>query len=203
MILTYLGKQFFKIQQGDTVVAVNPISKESKWDGKVSKFGSELVLITTRHPDFNGVDTVTYGEAAPFVISGAGEYEVKGIGIRGAESVTTIGGKEFMNTAYSLSLEGITVATLGAISPETKVSDLSIDSPDILLLPIGAGMDPAKAYKMAVSLEPHIIIPMDYDEKELKAFLKEAGQNPEPLEKLTIKRKEVEAKESEIVVLSF
>ncbi len=203
MILTYLGKQFFKIQQGDTVVAVNPISKESKWDGKVSKFGSELVLVTTRHPDYNGVETVTYGDTEPFVVSGAGEYEVKGIGIRGAEAPTQIGGKDFMNTVYSLSLEGITVATLGAISPDTKVSDLSIDSPDIVLLPIGGVMDPAKAYKMAVSLEPHIIIPMDYDEKELKAFLKEAGQNPEPIEKLTIKRKEVESKEGEVVILSY
>jgi hypothetical protein len=30
MIITYLGKQFFKIGQGDLTVVFNPISKDSK-----------------------------------------------------------------------------------------------------------------------------------------------------------------------------
>lgn len=202
MILTYLGKQFVKIQQGDTIVAVNPISKDSKYTGKIARFGSDLALITVNHADFNGVDTVTYGEQEPFVISGPGEYEVKGINIEGSGFKTEIDGKPMMATAYSVIIEGIVVSVLGTLPDDFKASDLSITSPNILIIPIG-NTDVSKAYKSAVSLEPNIIIPIDYDEKSLKAFLKEAGQSGEEVEKLTVKKKDVESKEAEVVVLSF
>jgi hypothetical protein len=45
---------------------------------------------------------------------------------------------------------------------------------------------------------------MDYDEKTLKAFLKEGGQEKiAPIEKLSIKSKELIGREGEIVVLSY
>jgi len=51
--------------------------------------------------------------------------------------------------------------------------------------------------------EPKIIIPMDYDDKTLKAFLKEGGQDKvTPVDKLTIKAKDIIGREGEIVVLS-
>jgi L-ascorbate metabolism protein UlaG (beta-lactamase superfamily) len=80
-----------------------------------------------------------------------------------------------------------------------------IESPDILFVPIGNGelLNPAEAYKVVVSLEPKIIIPMDYDDKTLKAFLKEGGQEKiVPIEKLTIKAKELIGREGEIIILS-
>ena len=88
------------------------------------------------------------------------------------------------------------------ISTETRGE---IGSPDILFVPIGNNdlLDPAEAYKLAVSLEPKIIIPMDYDEKTLKAFLKEGGQDKvAPIDKLTLKAKDIVGREGEIVVLS-
>jgi hypothetical protein len=43
---------------------------------------------------------------------------------------------------------------------------------------------------------------MDYDDKTLKAFLKEMGEEgAETAEKLTLKRKDLEGKEGEVVVL--
>jgi len=35
----------------------------------------------------------------------------------------------------------------------------------------------------------------------LKSFLKEAGENPTPVVKLTLKKKDLEGKEAEVVVL--
>ena len=35
----------------------------------------------------------------------------------------------------------------------------------------------------------------------LKLFLKEAGENPSPVAKLTLKKKDLEGKEAEVVVL--
>ena len=87
MIVTYYGKQFFKIQLGERTIAYNPIGKDSKEKG--SRFGADIVLTSLRHADFNGADQCAYGERQPFVISGPGEYEVGGIFIKGFGTDTT------------------------------------------------------------------------------------------------------------------
>jgi L-ascorbate metabolism protein UlaG (beta-lactamase superfamily) len=80
-------------------------------------------------------------------------------------------------------------------------------SSDLLFLPIGGQgvLDAAKAYKLAVSLAPKIIIPNHFgdigDSQALKSFLKEAGVNPDPLPKLTLKKKDLEGKEGDVIVL--
>ncbi len=206
MIITYLGKQFFKIQQGELVVSVNPISKDSK-SFKGSRFGSDIVLSTTNHPDYNGIEMASHGESVPFAITGPGDYEIRDIFIKGVMTESTLSDKKYINTIYSLSIENISICFLGCMS-NNKINTETrseIGSPDILFVPIGNNdlLDPNEAYKLAVSLEPAIIIPMDYDEKTLKAFLKEGGQEKvETLDKLTIKAKDLAGKEGEIVVLS-
>ena len=47
-----------------------------------------------------------------------------------------------------------------------------------------------------------IIIPILYDEKNLKQFLKEAGESVAPVDKLTLKPRDLAGKENEVVVLS-
>ncbi len=170
MIITYLGKQFFKIQQGELVVAFNPISKDAK-GGAPSRFGSDIALSTTNLPSYNGLDMVAHGGTVPFEVRGPGDYEIKGIFIKGILTTSEIAGKKYINTIYTISIENISICFLGAIS-ETKLSaDVigQIGSPDILFVPVGNPdlLSPADAYKIAVSLEPKIIIPMDYDEKGL------------------------------------
>lgn len=207
MIITYLGKQFFKISQGELVLAFNPISKDSKSGVSPSRFGAAIALSTTNHPDYNGFDLVSHGDTVPLVINGPGDYEVKDIFIKGILNNTKIGDKKYINTIYSLSIEGISLCFLGAVSEGKLSSEVigQIESPDILFVPVGNSelLSPAEAYKLAVSLEPKIIIPMEYDDKSLKLFLKEGGQDKvAPIEKLTIKAKELVGKEGEIVVLS-
>ena len=207
MIITYLGKQFFKIGQGSLTVAFNPISKDSKFASLASKFGSDIALSTINHPDYNGFDNVSHGDNIPFEIKGPGDYEIKDIFIKGIMTETTLSGKKYINTIYSLSIENISLCFLGAISEEKLSASVrgQIETPDILFVPIGNNelLGPSEAYKLAVTLEPKIIIPMDYSDATLKAFLKEAGQEKIiPIEKLTIKAKELIGREGEIVVLS-
>ena len=78
MIISYFGKQFFKITQGEMVLAFNPVSKSSK-TGISAKFGADIALVTTNHPDYNGIEQLTHGERVPFAITGPGDYEVKEI----------------------------------------------------------------------------------------------------------------------------
>lgn len=206
MIITYLGKQFFKIGQGSLTVAFNPISKDSKYSEKVSRFGSDIALSTINHPDYNGFDMVSHGDTVPFEVKGPGDYEIKDIFIKGIMTETELGGKKYINTIYSLSIENISLCFLGAVKGKLTSGVMGqIDTPDILFVSIGNEdlLSPAEAYKLAVTLEPKVIIPMDYDEKSLKAFLKEAGQEKvSSIEKLTIKAKELIGREGEVIVLS-
>jgi L-ascorbate metabolism protein UlaG (beta-lactamase superfamily) len=204
MIISYQGAQSFKVQFGDTVLAFDPISKASKM--KAGSFGADIALISVNHHDMNGHEQASRGEKEAFVIKGPGEYEVKGIFVKGVPSVSNYGGEEKINTIYSVHMENMNICFLGALSNPTLSSDAleAIDNVDILFVPVGGEgvLSSSDAYKCAVSLEPSIIIPMNYDEKTLKAFLKEAGQDGvKSIEKLTIKKKDLEGKEGEIVVL--
>ncbi len=207
MIITYYGKQFFKITQGDLTVAFNPVSKSSK-SGINAHFGADLALISVNHPDYNGKEQLEYGDRVPFVISSPGDYEVKEIFIKGAMVESNISNKKYINTIYSLSIDNINIAFLGAICTDNLTKEVleSINEPDILFIPVGGkdlGMvDTKDAAKIASMLEPKIVIPMEYDKDSLKAFLKEMGnENTEQVDKLTLKRKDLEGKEGEVVVL--
>lgn len=207
MIITYFGKQFFKIGQGEMVLAFNPVSKISK-TGITAKFGTDIALVTTNHPDYNGIDQLSHGGREPFVIKGPGDYEIREIFIKGVLSEADIGGKKYINSIYLFELDGISIAFLGALSGAEigKDSREAINNPDILFVPVrGGGMLDAKAAaKLASTLEPKIIIPMDHDDKSLKAFLMEMGEEgAETTEKLTLKRKDLEGKEGEVVVLKM
>ena len=92
MIITYQGLEFFKVQFGDTTLAFNPISKESKF--KPTRFFADIALVSANHPDFNGVENLSYNGKDPIVVSGPGEYEAKGVFIKGLSSKTHYGGKE-------------------------------------------------------------------------------------------------------------
>ncbi len=208
MVITYFGKQYCKLTLGDLTIAINPPAKSSKVMDKAPRFGSDIVLITTRHEDYNGVETVTLGDKEPFVIDGPGNYEVKECFINGAKSSVKIDGKEYINTVYGFELDGIKIAVLGAIS---DASTLSVEAKeiagasDMLFIPIGGGevFDSATAYKVATSFSPNVIIPLDCDEASLSRFLKEAGQDKtEFLDKATLKRKDLDGKENYVIALS-
>lgn len=207
MIITHFGRQHFKLQVGDLTIAVNPVSKEGK--GKVAKYGADITLITSNHPDYNGAEQTEHGGKSPFVVRGGGEYEVKDIFIKGFNTVTKLMDgkkeKEYQNTSYVLTVDNIRITFLGALaqtlSPEHKEI---IDETDVLFIPVGHDgflLNAYDAQKLAVALEPKLVIPMDYDEQSLPIFLKEAGaEKVEPVEKLTIKKKDIDGKLSEVVL---
>lgn len=207
MIINFLGGEFVKVQFGDTILAFNPISKDSSLG--TTKFGADIVLQSINHPDMNGVDLISFGDKKPFVITGPGEYEVKGVFIKGLISQSQYGGEKRINTIYTVSLEGMNICFLGAVnSPELPSdTDEAIDEVDILFVPIGGDgvLEPAQAYKLAIGIEPKLIIPIHYGDigskDALKQFLKEAGENPTPEKKLTLKKKDLEGKQAQVVVL--
>ena len=205
MVISYAGGECFKVSQGDLTLSFNPPARDSKLAS--ARFGADISLVSLDHADFNGVENSSFGERQPFVIEGPGEYEIKDVAVRGFGTSVEYAGKQTINTIYSLLLDGMNLCFLGALDtaelPASAKAEL--DDIDILFLPVGGNgvLGHAPAYKLAVQLEPKVIIPMHYDAASLKSFLKEAGaEGTKAEEKLTIKKKDLEGKEAEVVVLS-
>ncbi len=205
MIITHHGGQCFKVSFGDTTLAFDPISKKSKLSPV--KFGSDVAFVSMHHANFNGTDQVALGSREPFIVEGPGEYEVGDVTARGYGVDTTYDKEKRVNTIYQVVLEGINMVFLGALGdPEIDPKILGeLGNIDILFVPIGGGdvLEVPQASKLAVKLEAKVIIPMHYDAVALKAFLKEeSSEDVKPVDKLTIKKKDLETLEGQIIVLS-
>jgi L-ascorbate metabolism protein UlaG (beta-lactamase superfamily) len=179
MVITYQGNDSFKISQGELSLALNPQNARGSADVTLlSAIGGEI-------------------EGKGFTISGPGEYEVKDISIKGFLSE---GANGTINTIYMVNFEGLNLCFLGnlanfTLTPETLEH---LEDIDILFVPVA---DAAASYKLAVSLEPSLIVPTSYNAESLKKFLKEAGDEGETMEKLVVKKKDLDGKEGDIVVL--
>lgn len=202
MIITYHGGAFVKLTAGDTVVALNPIGKDSKL--KSSRFGADVAMESLRQADFNGGAELTAGSKTPFVISGPGAYEANDIFI---DAVASDGPGGTVNTIYAFTFDNIRVCHLGALA-NTNLSSSAMEKigkVDVLFAPAGEDdtLGPKEAEKLLSSLEPSLIIPVLYDKASLETFAKVVGaKNIAPVDKLTIKRKDLDGKEGELVVLS-
>ena len=199
MVITYYGRQYFKLTLGDLTIATNPPAKSLK----PSRFGADIALITTNVEEGNDPETVSLGDKAPFVIDSAGSYEVQSLFFTGAPSAVSVDGVDRINTIYGFELDGIKIAFLGAayddktFSPEAKELASQAD-----MVFVSIAEDPALAYKTATSFDPNVIIPMDCDADSLKRFLKEGGQDKnESQDKATLKRRDLDGKEGHIIVL--
>lgn len=217
MILTFHEGASIRAQAGDTTIVFSPVSKKSK-NFKPANFGADVAFISLNDPDMNGwedlrgrprkdgADDAVHGAGKqPFVIFGPGEYEVQEITAAGFPSKSRYGGDERVNTVYALSFDDMNVLYLGALSDADLPKEVfEMDSPDIVITPIGGEgtLNPAEAAKLAVKLEPKVIIPILYDDKMLKQFLKEAGdEGSKPIEKFTVKLRDLAGKEGDVVVL--
>ncbi len=136
-----------------------------------SKTSADITLFTRERGETS--------ERSGFIVDGPGEYEVKDIFIKG-----------FPDHTFLITFEGIKLCFLGSQADQDEIEEVDI----LFVRP--------DAYKAAVALEPAIMIPMNYDKASLEQFKKEGGvKNGDALDKLVVKKKDLESKEGEIVVL--
>lgn len=210
MIITWYGHSCFKIQSGDLVLATDPFAKDMGLTPP--RMRADIVTITHGHFDHNNIESLG---GSPFIITGPGEYEVGGVYIRGIETFhdTEQGTSRGLNTVYAIGVENLTIAHFGdfgedGLRPETADE---LGNIDILMIPIGGTytIDAKTAAKIVKQLEPRFVIPMHYAVKGLSfkldavdPFLKEMGTSAvEPLEKFTIRKKDIGSGEKTDVVL--
>ena len=179
MIITYQGLDSFKISQGNLGISINPKAKTA----------ADVTLFTAP-AEALAKEGRPVSEKSGFVITGPGEYEIKDIFVKGFLTKE----KEIYKTTYLVTFEGMKLCFLSSLERPKEIENV-----DILFVPVDA--DPAAAYKAAVSLEPSVMIPMDCDAKSLAQFVKESGEKADPVDKFVVKKKDLEGKESEIVIL--
>ena len=216
MVITHHGGQCFKVTFGDLTLVFDPIAKGASLPPV--RFGADIALVSRDHPDMNGIEEVTYGDKKPFAITGPGEYEKQGIRMQGflsgskysSSNKATQDDNSYVNTIYSVELEDMTLVHLGALSDTelSKEARENVGEIDVPFVPVGGDgvLSAAKAHELAVSLEPKIIIPMHWSgigaPKSLEAFLKEAGNGSDTVDKLTLKKKDLVGRDGSIIVVT-
>ncbi|MDP2671237.1 MAG: MBL fold metallo-hydrolase [bacterium] len=198
MDITFLGHAAFRLKGKSASLVTDPF--DPKVGLKFPKVEADIVTVSHEHFDHNASGLVG---GAPYIINGAGEYEIKGVSVVGVDSFhdDKEGAERGRNTLYNIQMDGVNVAHLGDLGQaslsNTQVEELG--NVDILLIPVGGffTIDASSAAKIAAQLEPKIVIPMHYQEigsqiKELEGpekFFKEmAKENVEKLDKLSISK---------------
>lgn len=178
MEITWLGHSNFRIRGKEGTIVTDPMPRKS---GKLS---ADIVTVSHPHPGHNQIDTVG---GQPRVLTGPGEYEVKGISITGVQTYHDAerGKKRGRNTAYLFDLDDVVVCHLGDLGhiPTSAQVD-QMRKVDVLLIPVGgtATIDSAQAVEVISLIEPRVVVPMHYRVAEIdedldpvEKFLREMG----------------------------
>jgi len=212
MVITWYGQSCFKIQSGETVIFTDPFDKSI---GLTPPRGvAHIITISHQHLDHANAESLS-GE--PLVIDGPGEYEIKGVGIKGIFSFhdDQEGKERGANTIFVLEVEGIKICHLGDLG-QKKLTDEQlekIDEADILMIPVGGvfTVDGEEAAEIINQIEPRLVIPMHYKIPGLEIklagvddFLKEMGvAKKETADKLTLKKKDLPREGMQVVVMKI
>ena len=179
---------------------------------RVPEFAADIVLVTHDHDDHNNLEAV---KGNPFIIDGPGEYEIKGVYIQGIPAFhdKNFGKEKGRVTIYTIESEEMRICHMGDFGQKELFSEQleDIGEVDVLLIPVGGNytIGSQEAPKIISQIEPKIVVPMHYSLPKLKIklegvekFLKAMGKKmPEPLPKLTVKKKDLSSEETNIVVL--
>jgi L-ascorbate metabolism protein UlaG (beta-lactamase superfamily) len=204
MVITNQGLDCFKIKYGDTTVAFNPASEDS--DLESHRWGADIVLSSIRHPDYTGGELLTAGDKEPVVVHGPGEYEIQDISISGIQSESDYADTRHVNTIYVFRLQDMDICFIGPINDRdlpTGAQEL-MEGIDILFVPVTGEptLTPADAHKLAVQIEPSIVIPTHYTDPESESvtnFVDEAGgDDVEPKDKLTLGPRDLSGRDTDI-----
>src|SRR3989344_1337822 len=138
MQISWYGHSCFKIETKDIVLGTDPFDKSIGLTPP--RFRADIVTTSHDHPAHANSGSL---QGSPFIISGPGEYEVKGVMVRGIQTFHDADGgkKQGMNTVYVIRIGGITLCHLGDFGEATMREETveEVGDIDILFLPVGGG----------------------------------------------------------------
>jgi hypothetical protein len=157
MEIKNLGKQTILLKGKKENVLINPDLKTLD-DGKIQ---SRIIAFTSEKFDSMKLD---YDKV---ILRGPGEYEVGGV-----EMIGLNGGKG--ETIYTFNLDGVVICILGeSIEPLSDKKIERINNVDVLItsVKIRKEIDNKMILDWAKKWGVNYLIPMDYNEEDLKKFL--------------------------------
>lgn len=195
MIINWHGEGSFRIQSGETALLTDPLQKE--WGLAVPRAKTDLVIKTITSWPLPQPET----EEQTTIVHGAGEYDLRGIKIRGIQVINE-SSKQFFKTIYVLRWDDISIGLLGAIeqepSPEIKTY---LEGMDVLIGPGGGApfIEQAIMNKLIKQLNPKLFIPSFFKVKGLKRTANDVaglvelfdGEVEGNQEKLVFKKKDI------------
>lgn len=197
MEIIWHGHAHFRIRGREGVVVTDPTLR--KGNGSAPRTTADVITISHAHPGHSQASVVG---GQPKVLSGPGEYEVKGINIVGIPTFHDAerGKKHGKNTAFLINLDDLVVCHLGDLGhiPTADQVDQIGEKVDILLVPVGGDgtIDATQAVEVISLIDPRIVIPMHFRVGDLDPqldpvdkFLREMGVTDiETQPKVTINR---------------
>lgn len=210
MEITWYGHSCFRLRARGVTVITDPPGKDVGYE--IPRLRADIVTVSLNQPDYANSDLA---RGNPRIITGPGEYEIKGVFITGiATPLKKEKGPEGLkNTIYLLEVEGVTVCHLGVLDhvpSQTQVQALG--NVDVLLIPVGSlnTVNANQAAEIVGLIEPKIVIPMHFKTKATKlrlqpvsAFLSEMGlPETKPQEALDVTSSSLPG-ETKIVVLDY
>jgi L-ascorbate metabolism protein UlaG (beta-lactamase superfamily) len=131
------------------------------------KLKGEVVTISHDSRGHNNIDAV---KPEPYVLRGAGEYEIGNVFITGIAMHDTSGATAQPNVAYMIDYDNLRVLHLGDLShvPNQSVIE-AMNDVRVVLVPVGGGkgLSAAKAAEVVGMIEPSFIVPMHYQTPDL------------------------------------
>jgi L-ascorbate metabolism protein UlaG (beta-lactamase superfamily) len=166
-------------------------------------------MSSIRHKDYTGGELLTAGGKEPTILHGPGEYEIGGLSVSGIEGESEYDDEYHINTIYTFRMQGMDVCFIGPVKDRELPAgaDQIRESTDILFVPITgeATLSPADAHKLAVQIEPSIVIPThftDPDDEAIDNFVSEANQGEaERNQKLTLTPRDLSGRDTDIEVI--
>lgn len=210
MEIVWNGHAQFRLKGRDGTVVTDPYTRKG---GSSTRVTPDVVTISHSHPGHSQLSAIG---GQPMVLTGPGEYEVKGINIVGIPTFHDAerGKKRGKNTAYRMTLDEVVVCHLGDLGhlPSADQIDQIGDKVDVLLIPVGgeATIDASQAVEVISLIDPRIVIPMHYrvgnldeDLDPVDKFLREMGvENPDPQSRASISKSSL-PESTEVMVLDL
>ncbi len=180
MEISFLGHSSFKIKGKDVTVVTDPFDpKETGFE--FPKVEADIVTVSHEHTDHNFVKGV---KGEPFVISGPGEYEVKGVRVFGIKAFhdNKKGAERGRIVLYLIEMDDLSLVHLGDLGHKLEHDQVEeLNAVDILMVPVGGiyTINAETAAEVVAQLEPKIVVPMHYQIPELTGLSKKL----DPVEK--------------------
>lgn len=189
MEITWYGHSCFRLRGREGTVVTDPFDKVVGYS--LPRITADIVTISHDHPGHNNAEAV---KGDPYVITGPGEYEIRGIFVFGIRTFhdKRQGRDRGANVAYLIEMEDLTICHLGDLGHVLTQSQAeAMSEVDVLLIPVGGAstLSAAAAVEVINLIEPRLVIPMHYRTPGVKMkldpvdkFLAEIGVKPGPPE---------------------